>query len=87
MLHELLDGPFTVNETLGHLLLPSVQRSWVPSLTFNEATLDILFAAILQRVAMFLSRMYDIVLDDILSSYLLQYSSSCLISNNSPLFL
>ena len=72
MLHESLDGPFTVDETLGHLLLPFWQRSWVPSLTFNETTLEVSVASILQRFAMFLSRMYGIVLDGVLSSYLQQ---------------
>ena len=83
MLHESLDGPFTVDETLGHLLLPFLQRSWMPSLTFNEATLEVQVATMLQRFAMFLSGVYDILLGDTLSSYLLQYSSSWLIPDNS----
>ena len=68
---ESLDGPFTVGEALRSLVLPSVQRSWVLSLTVNEATLEIPVATITQKFAMFLSRRYGIVLDDVLSSYLI----------------
>ena len=63
MLHASLDGLSTVGETLGHLLLPFMQRSWVTSLTFNETTLEIAVTTVLQSFAMSLSRLYSVVFD------------------------
>ena len=48
------------------------------AVTFNEAIPEVSVATIMQRFAMSLSRMYDIGLDSVLSTYLLQYSSSLL---------
>lgn len=68
MLHESLDGPFTVAAFCA-TITGAVSH-------LHEATLEVSVSTTLQRFAMFLSRRYGIILDDALSSYLLQYSSS-----------